>query len=404
MRPKNIQFILGYIVIAVGLLVSGYLLYNYYSLAIGKPLQTNICMAVFGKGCDAAVSSDSSQFLKIPLGGWGIIYLVVIGSYLLMSQLFYSSEKKETTQVAFWLTFFGSLFSIYLMALMISNSILFCPFCAIFHILNFILLFLIKRLTRASFFELCRGLITGLRVLFLAKNTASKFGGIKWLTIIFPLLLGLTIYQWILMQGVLNINEKLANYDPLVEIEKFEAKQVWDIQISPSDPILGPKDALVSLVVFSDFQCPICGMFATNFDKLIEYNKGKLNIVFKYFPLSTSCNSIATNDLHPLACNAARAAHAAQQQGKFWEYHDIMFQKGITSEDIFIEIAQSIGLNMEQFKLDYNSIDGTNKITQDVNEGLRLNINGTPTAFLNGREIDDLSQNNINYLIKFLAH
>ena len=215
---------------------------------------------------------------------------------------------------------------------------------------------------------------------------------------------GFVLYQWVLMQSLTNTNEKLANYDPLIEIEKFEAKQIWDIQVLPSDPVIGPKDAPVSLVVFSDFLCPTCEMFATNFEHLLAYNNGKLNIVFKYFPLSTNCNPIAINDLHPLGCNAARAAHAAQQQGKFWEYHDLMFQEEITKEDVFAEMAQSIGLNIEQFKLDYNSIEATNKISKHVNEGLRLKINGTPTAFLNGREIDELSQNNINYLVKFLAH
>jgi hypothetical protein len=379
-------------------------MFNHFALSTGKPLESNLCMAVFGKGCDAAVLSGSSQFIKISLGGWGIIYLVVIGSYLLMSQFFYTNTKKETTQVAFWIALLGTLFSIYFFVLMLLNPILFCPFCAIFHLLNFLLLYFIKKLTKASFSELAKGLITAFGILFLDKNTSSKFGRLKWLTIIFPILFGLTIYQWVHMQGIINTNDKLANYDPLVEIEKFEAKQVWDISILPTDPVLGPKDAPVSLVVFSDFLCPTCAMFATNFEHLLAYSNGKLNIVFKYFPLSTSCNPIATNDLHPLGCNAARAAHAAQQQGKFWEYHDILFQEKITSEDMFVEIAQSIGLNIEQFKQDYNVIEATNKITQDVNEGLRLKINGTPTAFLNGREIDELSQNNINYLVKFLAH
>lgn len=404
MKSNNNLFFLSYFIIALGLFVSGYLMFNHFALSIGKPLESNLCMAVFGKGCDVAVLSGSSQFMKISLGGWGIIYLIVIGSNLLMSQLFYSNEKKETTQIAFWISLLGALFSIYFLVLMLLNPILFCPFCAIFHILNFILLYLTKRLTKTSLSDLFKGLLTAMGILFLAKNTSSKFARLKWLTIILPIIFGLTIYQWVHMQGIINTNEKLANYDPLIEIEKFEAKQVWDINILQSDPILGPKDAPVTLVVFSDFLCPTCAMFATNFEHLLAYNNGKLNIVFKYFPLSTSCNPITINDLHPLGCNAARASYAAQQQRKFWEYHDIIFQNIITKEDMFVTMAQSIGLNIEQFKLDYNSIDASNKISQDVNEGLRLKINGTPTAFLNGREIDELSQNNINYLVKFLAH
>ena len=283
MKSKTNHYYLSYIIIAIGLLVSGYLLLNHYAINNGKPLESNLCTAIFGKGCDAAALSDASQFLKIPVAGWGIIYLVIIGLYLLMSQVFYSNEKKETTQVAFWVAFLGLIFSIYFLVLMFINPVLFCPFCVAFHVLNISLFIIIKKITKQSFAELFKGLLTALGIIFLAESVNNKFNKWKWLTIILPILFGFLIYQSIIIQGLAITNNKLESYDPLTKIEEFEARQVWDIELLSSDPILGPENAPVSLVVFSDFQCSTCAMFATNFEYLIAYNQGKLKIVFKHF-------------------------------------------------------------------------------------------------------------------------
>lgn len=404
MPSKQYTYYLSYLVILIGIFISGYLLFSHYALYAGKPLETDLCSVIFKKGCDASAYSSVSQFLKIPVGGWGIIYLAIIGCYLLMSQFLYDNNKNEIIQLAFWISLSGVFLSLFFIVIIILNPIFFCPFCAVFHFLNFILFFLIKKLTGKSFLELTKGFVNALGMVFLGKKT-HNFSNWKWLTVFFPLLLGLSIYQWSLMQGLNITNEKLASYDPLIELEKFEARKIWDIPFSKDDPILGPIDAPVTLVVFSDFQCDLCEMFSTNFKHLVEYNKGQLNIVFKYFPLSSACNPIVTDDMHPLACNAARAAEAAHQQDKFWEYHDSMFQLGINDNpEVFFEIAQSIGLNLDSFKSDYESKICQEKISLDVMEGLGLEIDGTPTAFLNGRKIRVLSKNNINFLVKFLAH
>jgi len=404
MSSKSYLFYTSYLIIAIGLLVSGYLLFNHYAIVAGKPFETDLCSTVFGKGCDAASFSGVSTFMKIPVGGWGIIYLSVITCLILFSQMFLS-KLIEVIPIAFWISLVGLFGSLFYIAIMALNPILFCPFCMVFHILNFTLFFLIKKLSQKSFKALFKELLKALGIVFLAKPISNHFSKWKWLAFIIPILLALAIYQWVLIEGQNIRIEKLASYDPLVELEKFEARKIWDIRLLPEDPLLGPEDAPVTLVVFSDFQCDVCEMFATNFEHLIEYNKEKLNIIFKYFPLSSQCNPVTTDDLHPLACQSALAAEAARQQGKFWEYHDAMFEKGIEKDEkIFFEIAQFLNLNMEKFTADYNSIKSKEKISTDIREGNRLNIDGTPTVFLNGRKVRKLSQKNINFLVKYLSH
>ncbi|MDP3358466.1 MAG: thioredoxin domain-containing protein [Lutibacter sp.] len=405
MYSKRYLYYSSYLVVIIGLFVSGYLLFNHYSILAGKPFETDLCSVVFGKGCDAAAFSGVSNFMKIPVGGWGMVYLGILGCYLLMSQLLFKKGNNEIIQLSFWISFVGVFFSLFYVMIMALNPMLFCPFCAVFHILNFTLFFLVKKLSGASFRELFKGLLKALGIVFLAKPVPAHFSKWKWLAFIFPVLLALSVYQWALIEG-LNVRiEKLASYDPLVELEKFEAKKVWDIQVSPEDPLFGPEDAPVSLIVFSDFQCSLCEMFASNFKYLIEKNKGKLNIRFKYFPLSSQCNPVTTDDLHPLACKAARAAEAAHRQGKFWEYHDALFEKGIDKNpEVFFEVAQSLILDMDKFKTDFESKSSQEKINADIKEGNRLGLEGTPTVFLNGREVRELSQTNINFLVKYLAH
>ncbi len=404
MTSKKYFYYFSYAIIIIGLFVSGYLLFHHFAIVAGKPLESDLCSVIFNKGCAAAVYSSLAVLMKIPVGGWGIVYLLIIGCFILFSQIFFKNTTDEIIQAAFWVSLFSVFFSLFFVVIMILQPVLFCPFCTIFHVLNFVLFFLIKKLTGKSYLELFNALLKALGIVLLAKPVSPDFNKLKWLAFILPVILGLSVYQWALMQGQDIRIEKLASYDPLIELEKFESRKKWDIQISPSDPLLGSKDAPVSLIVFSDFQCSVCEMFATNFKYLLDYNKEKLNITFKYFPLGSDCNPIATNNMHPLGCQAAKAAEAAHRQGKFWEYHDSLFARGIKNNTkIFFDVAELIDLDMVKFKTDYESESIREKINIDIQEGLRLELDGTPTAFLNGRMVRKMSENNINFLTKFLA-
>ena len=404
MFAKKYGYYYSYGIIVVAILVSAYLLNNHFSIIAGKTPEFDLCSAIFGKGCMVAALSKFSMFLKIPVGGWGIMYMIILLTFIAISHVFIFGEADEIIQIAFWISFAGVLVSIFFTILMIAIPPLFCPYCTIFHVLNFILFFLIKKLTGKTFSQLLKDFIKAFGIFFLGKTMPVEFNKWKWLAFIFPILLGLTFYQWILMQEQNIRIEKLSDFNPLEEIENFESSEIFDVQSLPDEPILGLTDAKVTLVVFSDFQCSVCNMFASNFKYLIDYNKGKLNIRFKYFPLNSKCNPLLKDNLHPMACESAWAGEAARLQGRFWEYHDSLFVRGlIKNEQELFEIARLMKMDIAKFNLDYNSEICRNKINEDIMEGIRLNIDGTPTAFLNGRKLINLSESNINYLIKFLV-
>jgi len=141
--------------------------------------------------------------------------------------------------------------------------------------------------------------------------------------------------------------------------------------------VKGPTDAPVTLVEFTDFHCPFCGRaVATLKDVMREYD-GKIRWVFRDFPIAS---------LHPRAPKAAEAARCAGEQGKFWEYHDLLFesQSPATIED-FKRPAEQLKLDLKSFGQCLDSGKHRAAVEADVQEGARLGITGTPTFFINGR-------------------
>jgi protein-disulfide isomerase len=154
-------------------------------------------------------------------------------------------------------------------------------------------------------------------------------------------------------------------------------KVVSDIKIDGA-PATGPKNAPVTIVAFSDFQCPFCSRVVPTLHDLEKQYQGKLKIVFKHQPLP----------FHNNAKIAAAASMAAHEQGKFWEYHDKLFANQQALDRPSLErYAEELKLDVGKFRaaLDSNKFD--QYITDDSNEGMRVGANGTPTFFINGRQV-----------------
>lgn len=141
-------------------------------------------------------------------------------------------------------------------------------------------------------------------------------------------------------------------------------------------PTRGAPMAPVTIVEFSDFECPFCGRAHPLLTELMRELDGQVKVVFRHYPLSG----------HPRAMPAARAAVAAGQQGKFWEMTDLLFEHQRALEDDDLErYAQQLGLDMERFHTDLHSPETQAAVERDREEGRRLGIEGTPTFFINGR-------------------
>ncbi len=141
-------------------------------------------------------------------------------------------------------------------------------------------------------------------------------------------------------------------------------------------PSKGAKQPKISLVEFSDFQCPFCSRVTPTLEKIEKEYGDRIEIVFKHLPLR----------IHSKAPAAHAAAEAAHRQGKFWEMHDLIFanQREMSPEK-YEEYAAQIGLNVERFKKDVASPDIKKRVDSDAAEAASLGITGTPAFLVNGR-------------------
>jgi protein-disulfide isomerase len=204
-------------------------------------------------------------------------------------------------------------------------------------------------------------------------------------------------------QELSGIREELKN---LVEVEKGIQKELQDIKrgagpgqapSAPSEadnvvldidkaPFMGKKDAKVTLIEFSDFQCPFCGRHVRDTVPQLEseYIKtGKVKYVFKDFPLES---------IHKNAFGAAEAAECAGDQGKYWEMHDKLFanQTALTTDDL-VKYAGELNLNKAKFEKCLSSGTFASKVRESVSEGQKAGVTGTPAFFLAINEGNDSS-------------
>ena len=160
-----------------------------------------------------------------------------------------------------------------------------------------------------------------------------------------------------------------------------------DIILTQTDHVRGAKDGKLTLVEFGDFQCPACGAYEPIVRQVLADNKAVLKVSFRHFPLT---------QLHKNALLAAKATEAASVQGKFWEMHDLIYDKqeewseSINARDFFLTYATTLGLDTTKFLSDLNSKAVEDKIMAEYQEGIKLGVQGTPTFFLNGKKLENV--------------
>lgn len=151
------------------------------------------------------------------------------------------------------------------------------------------------------------------------------------------------------------------------------------------DPVMGDSDAPVTIVEFTDYQCPFCSRFFTQTLPELKKNyidTGKVKLVVRDFPLS----------FHPFAQKAAEATECADEQGKFWEMHDALFAKqamwsaGASVDETFAQYASDLKLNVETFKTCLSSGAMAAEVNADLAEGSAAGIDGTPGFWVIGED------------------
>lgn len=170
------------------------------------------------------------------------------------------------------------------------------------------------------------------------------------------------------------------------KVETANTGQASALEIKANDWVSGTSTAKVTLVEYLDFECEACGAYYPITTQLKEEFKDDMRLVVRYFPLPGHKNSRT----------AAHSVEAAGKQGKFWEMYNILFtkqsewsEKPVANQDQFEKYAVEAGVNIEQWKKDVVSDDVKKRVEDSYREAVSLNLQGTPSFFLNGKKIEN---------------
>lgn len=161
--------------------------------------------------------------------------------------------------------------------------------------------------------------------------------------------------------------------------------------VAENNVVLGFKEARVTVVEFLDYNCPYCKQISPNFKNLLDGNKNKLRVVVKHFPLVQLSG-------HESSYLAAQAVQTANRFDKGSEMHEALIKAEKINEDFINEIINTLGINQDEFNKLLNSDEIRKEVDADLEMAKKLQIRGTPTVFINGKQVD-LQRQDLNTVV-----
>ena len=179
----------------------------------------------------------------------------------------------------------------------------------------------------------------------------------------------------VIFLAIIFAGQSVPNQQPTLKV--VEEKNLF----SEEDKIVGFKEARVTLVEFMDYSCPFCKTINPITKNLISGNNTKLRLVVRHFPLTQLPG-------HENSYSAALAAEASAKFNKFNEMHNALLEAQNLDRDSIIAIAERIGINKDEFISEWDSESVKAKVERDIKDAENLQVRGTPTFFLNGKQVD----------------
>ena len=376
----------GWIVIILALVGFGICLHLYslhIALLKGEIKSALLCGTEGGLDCHSVASSPYSSLLGLPLPSLGAIFYGVLVLLGIGSVIFWKDSGRAFLRWGFYLALLGLIFDFYLAYVMFVIIKATCWLCiAIYGVSIVIVVFLVIRVLREPKPRI------PLRTIFPGKGEAQTtdlyfrnvIKGLLLIGILFTSVAGVAGSQFV--SNLLTENDR----ERLVKIKENLLRKKPILTEVKDRPFMGSEDAKITVVEFSDFLCPYCSR-AAKYLKVVEASaRETTRFVFRHYPLDKSCNPRLRSNVHPGACLLAEGAVCADEQNKFWEFHDLAFEtKGGISRSVVKDIATEIRLDLSAFESCMDSGRGLEVVREDIQAAVRVGVRGTPTLFINGR-------------------
>ncbi|MBQ48745.1 MAG: hypothetical protein CMP10_15205 [Zetaproteobacteria bacterium] len=375
--------VIGLILAIIGAAISVYSITHH--LDVRASGQTDaFCNINATFNCDDVAQSEWAEVGGAPLGVWGVGYFLAL-MVLIGTAFFKEEHATDTLRTWSFLTIIGAAISLGLGILSWVSLGTLCITCIGIYLVTFLQwgLYFANRQSLPPIWD-TKSLMNG--ATYAALTVAVVFALFKFLK-----------------PPPADFKEDIPLTKEALEAARQAAKQrytilgaeVFQVEINKSqysgmgeDYRTGSDSAKVNLVEFADFQCPACANLADTLKQVKDFYGNQITVVFKNYPLDQSCNDGINRSFHEFACQAAIYSRCAGLQGKFWAMHDKIFanQKDLSSNNLVLW-AKEIGLTKSQLKECEDSKDIAKKIKDDIQQGGKLNISGTPALFINGRKV-----------------
>ena len=379
MKNKISKYLIPLLALA-GLILSVILTVVYYNANFVTGASPSFCSLNETINCDAVARTEYSRFLGVPLSLWGL------GFYLLMlfvnfipfiSKIkFFQDFKplKNPQSYVFTLASISIIVSIALGIVQVVQIHKICILCCATYVVDLAILIISK--SGISFKEHYLNTINDTKV-FLEEPVCILGSGI-----IFTIL--------ILSLSYFNLSKTFIPNNPNITLPSQLGIPQIQKSGGPIGNVLGSKNPKLVIREYTDFECPVCAIFSAMMQTLVKDVDG-VQVIHNDFPLDMECNALLKHPMHKNSCLAALYARAAKEQGKFWDYDNLLFdnQKDF-NEDKFISLAKSLNLNTNEMENSAHNLQSMSELKSDVNKAYSLGVHATPTYFIGIRKYEGL--------------
>lgn len=370
-----------------GALLSVLLLLQHYNQAHDNALLSMICGGNAASGCEAVDESPFSSLLGVPLSAYGIFFYLAVA---LSAGLSFAADAKAQEQMC------SVLFGAAIVALAADVALLliqaviigaFCTLCLSTYAVTLVMCLLLLQYRSFALVQKIKGLI---------GSPAGKVLVASWSAGV--VLLGAGIFASNLALSLIDpttFDERLAD----IAYEEFHSSPEVAIDVSGA-PSVGPADAPIKIVVFSDFLCPWCKQVAENLAQNFPKWNDKVAVYYKSFPLDMFCNPNIGKTVHAGSCWLALGGVCAQEQGKFWEYHDQVYAaqpRNPNGHDALV-LASQAGLDTLLMKQCMMQTRNQGKVRKLIKEAASLGVASTPVLYINGHRLPRIAY--LSYVLR----
>jgi uncharacterized membrane protein/protein-disulfide isomerase len=325
--------------------------------------------------CSAVAAHESSWLFGRPLAMWGVLYFILLTALALAALMTSRADRALARRVALVLTIASFAFDLWLSWVMVARIGAICLNCVATYVLNFLLLLVLWRQVRKP-------------PEAPAAVDSSAPRGTLWIKAgIFGAALAGGVFTFAYTHDEVTLVRELAVQETDEFLAQLSQPPPFDMARLAGHPSRGAAEADLQIAVASDFQCAYCRSLAAHLERLMAENPGRIRVIYLNAPVSRMCNPLIKTNRHKYACWLARTANCAAAQGKFWEYHDLVYS---TLPQILVDSAhvasrlESIGLDVGRVNSCLDSGEAQTMLERELAFLTELDLKSIPSLVING--------------------